>query len=116
MERIWKPENELRAIAEQHSRYVHVRTMHGGNSHDTFRKATKRQQEVLYGVIYGALLGMNYSSECRKSKDMERVVVDTAEFQADILMRPLLRDGEEFQGYMGVYLPLMRILDKWERQ
>ena len=74
------------------------------------------QKEILYGVIYGALLGLNWGEKMRNSRDMEQAVIDTAEFQAGILMRPYLKDGEELQGYMCVYIPLQRILEKWEQK
>ena len=82
-------ESALREIAQEHSKYIDIRTMDGGNSHDTTRKATKKQSEILYGVLYGALLGLNWGEECRSNPKMEQAIVDAAEFQADILMRPI---------------------------
>ena len=112
--RKFKSEQELRELAELHSKYINIRTMDGGNSHDTTRKATKKQREILYGVLYGALLGLNWGERMRSSRDMAQAVIDAAEFQADILMRPYLKEGEELQGYMSVYIPLQRIVEKWE--
>lgn len=112
--RKYKHENELREIAQRHSQYIDIRTMVGGNSRDITRKATKKQSEILYGVLYGALLGLNWGEECRSNPKMEQAIIDAAEFQADILMRPYLREGEELQGYMSVYIPLKRIVEKWE--
>jgi hypothetical protein len=113
--RKYKYESELKLIAELNSERICVRTMDGGNSHDEWRKATKKQREMLYGIFYGALLGLNWGEKMRATRDMEQAVIDTAEFQADILMRPLLRDGEELQGYMTVYIPLQKIVEEWER-
>jgi hypothetical protein len=108
-------ENDLKEIAERNSAMIAVRTMDGGNSRDKWRKATKRQRETLYGLIYGALLGLNCGEKMRNSADMEQAVVDATEFQAQVLMRPLLKDGEELQGYMCIYIPLKKILAAWEQ-
>ena len=69
---------------------------------------------TIYGIIYGALLGLNWGDACRSTKDMEQAIIDAAEFQAMILLRPYMKEEEEAQCYMCVYLPLQRIVEKWE--
>ena len=114
--RKYKQESELREIAENAAQQIAIRTHDNGCSKDTWRKATKKQKEILYGVIYGALLGLNWGEQMRSSADMEQAVIDAAEFQAMILMRPYLREGEQLQGYMCVYIPLQNIVKNWEQQ
>jgi len=113
--RKYKPEQELREIADLNSVYINIRTMDGGNSHDVTRRATKKQREVLRGVILGALLGLNWGEKCRSTPEMEQAIIDAAEFTGDLLMAPYLKDGEELQGYMSIYIPLKRIVAAWEQ-
>lgn len=114
--RVWKPESELKDLADLMSQNIDIRTWDGGNSRDITRKATKSQRRILYGVIYGALLALNHGEDVRSNPKMEAAIIDAAEFQADILMRPYLKDGEELQGYMSVYIPLQRAVKSWARK
>lgn len=111
--RVYKKGNELKELAELMSYSISVRTHEGGTSHDTTRRATKKQREILFGVIYGALLALNQGEEVRSNPKMEQAIIDAAEFQADILMQPYLKDGEELQGYLSVYIPLQRAVKSW---
>ena len=114
--RVYKKGPELKELAELLSYNISIRTHDGGNSHDETRKATKAQSRILFGVIYGALLALNQGEEVRSNPKMEQAIIDAAEFQADILMQPYLKEGEELQGYMSVYIPLQRAVKTWARQ
>ena len=106
--------NTLKEIAELHSTHITVIKPHNGG--EEYRKTTKRQRETLCGIFYGALLGLNWGEEIRSNDKMAEAIVEAPEFQADILMEPLLREGETLQGYLSVYIPLNRILKTWERE
>lgn len=108
--RKYKAEKELREIAKQHSEYITVCTPNGEKK----RKATKRQNETLYGLFYGALLGLNFGETARSTREMEQAIIDATEFQADILFRNLLKEDESLQGYITVYCPLQKIVREWE--
>lgn len=106
--------NTLKEIAELHS--THITVIKPNNGGEEYRKTTKRQRETLCGIFYGALLGLNWGEEIRSNDKMAEAIVEATEFQADILMEPLLREGETLQGYLSVYIPLNRILKTWERE
>ena len=114
--RKYKSESELKEIAALHSQNIAVRTYENGCSKDSWKKATKKQREILYGLIYGALLGLNWGDKCRSTKEMEQAIIDATEFQAMILLRPYMKDGEEAQCYDCVYTPLQKIVRAWEQE
>lgn len=114
--RVYKQWNELEELAKLLSYSISIRTHDGGTSQDITRKATKAQGRILYGVIYGALLALNHGEDVRSDHKMEQAIIQAAEFQADILMKPYLKDGEELQGYMSVYIPLQRAVKSWARK
>ena len=113
--RKYMAEIQLKELAEANSECIAIRTYERGNSKDAWRKATKKQREILYGILYGALLALNWGEEVRSNNKMEQAIIDAAEFQADILMRPYLKEGEQLQGYMCVYIPLQRMVNEWEQ-
>jgi len=114
--RKYRHEQELKDLAQEISERIAVRRYDNGNSVDTWRTPTKRQKKMMHGIVYGALLALNYGEATRSSADAANAIIDAAEFQADILLRDTLREGEELQGYMCVYLPLHRALAAWEQQ
>ena len=97
---------ELQEIAETASNRIAIRTMDGGNSHDEWRGTTKVEKKVLYATIYGALLALNtYSARC--SAEAAQGIIDGAEYS-------LLKDGEQCNGYMSVYIPLQDAVRAWQ--
>lgn len=104
---------ELQEIAETASNKIAIRTMDGGNSHDEWRGTTKAEKKVLYATIYGALLALNtYSARC--SAEAAQGIIDGAEYTADLLTDSLLKDDEQCNGYMSVYIPLQDAVEAWQ--
>lgn len=104
-------ETALRAMAETISHDVAISDETGNFSRKI--KARKREREIAYGVLYGALLALNWGSTVRQSRDMEQGIIDTAEFTYNILMKevnPLAR------GYETIYIPLQNVLKAWEAE
>ncbi len=109
--RIYKQEAELRAIAERLSDTITVETDNG----EVTRKPTKRQHNILYGLLYGALLGLNWGESTRSNPQMEEAILNATEFQGLVMMPTVLKDGERLQSYLSLYLPLKGVLREWEQ-
>lgn len=110
-----KSESELRAIAEAISDRIYIDRNGCG---EAWRKATRKQKEITYGVIYGALLGLDWGEKVRSTSDIEQGIVDTAEFTWDIMIKPYakLEDGRSVNGYITIYCPLKKVLKEWEEE
>ena len=113
--RMFKTEAELRTIAEQISEHITIRTEANGCSHDEQRKTTPEEAHIIYHLVYGALLAMNWGEQVRMSKVMPQAIIDATEFQCDLLLRDLLNCGEECNGYDTIYCPLQRALREWKQ-
>lgn len=101
-ERKWMPETTLRNAAKDLAAEIVIRDGNG----DTRRYSTTPEREILYKIIYSALLTMNYGEHRKTGSD--QAILDQAEFNCGCFL-------PECNGYLTVYLPLQRILENWEK-
>ena len=106
--RAYKKETELREIAETISDFITIRSRDNGCSVDTTRWAKKQEKDIIFKIAYGSLLALNWGEKCRDSKDMAEAIVNNAEFTINNFL-------PECNGYMTMYIPLNKILQKWEQ-
>lgn len=85
------------------------------NDGEVKRKPTKKQKELIYKIVYGALLGLNWGESTRTSRTSEQAILDTAEFTYNVMMESTFKNGETVNGYLSLYSPLKKVLREWER-
>jgi len=100
-------DSELKAMAEKISRSIMIREYMNGNSTDTRRKTSSAEQDIIYKIAFGALLGLNYGEKTRSSREIEQAIVDTVEFILDLFI-------SDCNGYDTIYIPLKKVLADWE--
>ena len=99
----------MKAIAENISENITIRTYTNGNSNDTKRKASTAEKAIIFRVAFGALLGLNWGTDTRKSRKSEQAIIDTAEFTIGQFIR-------DCNGYDTIYLPLKKALAEWPKK
>lgn len=107
--RKWKREDDLKKIAEEISEQIVIRKYVNGTSYDERRPAMKVEREILYKLLYGALLGLNESEEFRKNPTAERAIISAAESTLHQFM-------PECNAYDSLYIPLNDAIRHWERE
>ena len=85
-------EAELKAYAEANSKTIVIRAYENGNSTDTERTATEQEREIIFKLIYGALLGINWRSEI----SARQPIMDSTEFTSNLML-------PEANGYDTIY-------------
>ena len=73
------------------------------------RKATKREKELLAGILGGAINAMNWGESIRGDDAKAEAIIECAEFTAIRLL-------PHVQSYLSIYCPLQKVLRKWERE
>lgn len=102
-------EEELRTWARDIAGSIMIRTYDNGNSNDTRRTTTTKEYEIIFKIAFGALLGLNYGEDTRRSREREQAIIDSAEFTLDLFI-------PEANGYDTIYNPLRRCLEQWPRK
>lgn len=95
-------EADIKEYATECSKTIVIRTYSNGSSKDTRRKTTKKEAEILYSLISGALLSIRFhdgSNDARGHKQTVQTAADTAEFISHGLL-------PSANGYDSVYLPI----------
>mgnify|MGYP007122062515 CR=1 FL=1 len=108
--RNYRTEAELREIAREISEVVAVSKEDG--NFDRRRKALKREKEIAYGVLFGALLGLNWGEATRSDKGRTQAIIDTAEFTYNVLIANV---SPKARGYETIYIPLQKVVREWEQ-
>ena len=106
--RAWKSETELKAWAMDQAQMIACDDENG--NYCGMRKAKKAESKLVYGVIFGALLGLNWGEATRSDPGREQAIIDSAEFTFNVLAREV---SPTARGYESVYLPLKRMLKAW---
>ncbi len=95
-------ETEIKDYATECAKSIVIRTYENGNSKDTRRKTTKKELEIFYSLIFGALISVMFHSgnnDERGHKQTVQMAADTAEFISHGLLPSV-------NGYDSVYLPI----------
>ena len=101
-----QPEKILKAQAEQYAAEIVIREYINGNSRDTRRLSTPEEKQIIFNVLYGALLGMNWGDEIRGSAQATDAIINAAEFT-------ICRFLPNCNGYDTVYIPLRKAQRDW---
>lgn len=112
--RKFKRESELKHIAMTEAKKDIVVVVND-NKEET-RKPNKAQQDMIYSVFYGALLGLNWGEAVRGGRTETQAIIDSHEFTYDILMNSLLKENERVQGYVSFYCRIKEIVRNWEEE
>ena len=89
-------ENQLKEIARDIAGSIMIREYINGNSYDTRRQTTKKEQEIIRNIAYGAMLAYRF----RKS-DIDGIL-DEAEFT-------LMQFLPEANTYDTIYIPIRKV-------
>lgn len=95
-------EADIKNYALECAKSIVIRTYDNGNSKDTRRKTTKKEAEILYSLISGALISVKFHSGSNDEKGHKQTLqhaADTAEF----ISHGLIPDAN---GYDSVYTPI----------
>ena len=77
-------EAELKAFATDNSKTIVIREYDQGNSNDVEREALANEEAIIYKILYGALLGINYGS--RHDANAQQAIIDSAEYTAGLFL------------------------------
>ena len=100
------PENKLRYWATQVAKTIVIRTMNNGNSSDVRRPTTQEEHDILYKLVYSALLGLNAGETARQTRAAEDAIVNSIEYTCNLFF-------PEANGYLTIYCPLRNICEEW---
>lgn len=100
----YKYDNSLKAFAKECSEEIVIRTYVDGSSHDERRLATKPESEILFNIIYAALIAYGYRSE--DNGGSIDAILDMAEFTCHEFL-------PEANAYDSVYTPIRKITETW---
>ena len=99
-------EKAIAIIARHLCQSITIRTYDdAGNSFDNHREANSQEQDILFKIAQGALLGINYCA--RNNKDMVQAILDSSEFT-------LMHFIPGVNGYDSLYAKLKAVTDIWE--
>lgn len=96
----------LRKMAAEIAENITIRTMIDGCSHDTTRKSTDAERDIIYKLALSALLGLNHGEEARQSEAAESAIINAIEYTL-ILMIP------NANSYDTIYTPLRKTVANW---
>lgn len=104
-----KSEMELKAIAELISKVVVIRTYENGNSKDTKRAASEVERDLIFKVVYAALLSLptSVTGSGAYFRGCDNGALSTAEFMLQLLMK-------DVNAYDTVYIPLREVIAAWD--
>jgi hypothetical protein len=90
-------ELKLHEVAKAHSQTITIRTYENGCSQDKERKATKAEQAILCGIIFGSLLSINSGSD-----------LDSIKSNAEYIGNQLLPGTsiKHMNGYHSIYMAI----------
>ena len=100
-------EDALKAIAEEISETIVIRTYVNGTSHDKRRGSTEAEKRALYNIAFGALLGLNYGEWVRGNRNAAEAIINAAEFSIKQFI-------PNCNGYDSMYIPLEKAVSEWQ--
>jgi len=95
-------EQEMKRLARENSKEIVIRSYNDGNSSDDRREATPEESEILYRLLYAAMLAYGWRSNGGSIDS----ILDTAEFVCHQFL-------PEANAYDSVYIPLRKITQTW---
>lgn len=95
-------EQEMKRLARENSKEIVIRSYHNGNSSDDRREATPEESEILYRLLYAAMLAYGWRSNGGSIDS----ILDTVEFACGQFL-------PEANAYDSVYIPLRKITQTW---
>lgn len=102
----YKTEEQLKKQATAISEIITIRTYKNGNSEDTKRRTTVKEKKVIFEIVYGALLCLNFNDKNRNSYDIAYAIINTAEFT-------VCRFLPDCNVYDTIYRPLCEAVREW---
>lgn len=100
-------EKELREVAQNISEFITIRTYVNGCSYDDKRLATEEEKAIIYNIVYGALLTVDW--HCNYKIGVQPIL-DMAEFTFNNFFKG---KGYEPNGYDTIYTPLKKVITNW---
>lgn len=122
-----KTEQELKEMAAEAAKRISIRsyyilgtngeqiTIHGengthGNSRDDWRDTTPEEAEIIFNIVYAALLSLN---SYRNYPETFQGTLCTAEFAGQTFFKKF---GFEVNCYDTIYCPLKHFIGEWETE
>ncbi len=104
--RNYKTEQQLQEQAKAIAETITIRTYNNGNSEDTKRLSNAHENNIIFNIAYGALLGMNCNEKNRASDEIAQAIIDTAEYTVNGFL-------PDCNGYDTIYCPLKKAVREW---
>ena len=94
--------DDLKKLADENSNEIVIRSYQDGNSSDDKRKATLVEKEIVYKILYAAMISYGYRGE--QNGGSIDAVLDMAEFTCHQFL-------PEVNAYDTIYTPLREITE-----
>lgn len=95
-------EQNMKRLARENSKEIVIRSYNDGNSNDYRREATPEESEILYKLLYAAMLAYTW----QPNGGSIDIILDTVEFACHQFL-------PEANAHDSIYIPLRKITQTW---